>query len=233
MDSINLWDEKALGNKRTVKTKKAIFRALFDLIKEKDLDRITVTELAERASVDRKTFYHYYKNARDVVGECEDLIIGSIVSFMRQLREERPDHRIEFFDIFNRILIEKLDFVDQLLHAGAMDLFGQKAIVAFKSELLLIIEQDLQDWSEHDRAILELGCLELSSGVISLYLNWFENHRDITLEEIGRLAKRICKSTIISDYLPDLGSYCNMGLRTFCVTAPYRIIQPRLHPDFR
>lgn len=192
----NLWETGPLGNKRTAKTKKAILTALFELIKVKELGRITVTELAAKAGVDRKTFYHYYKSVQDVIGECEDRMISSVMEFMRQLREEQPDHRVKFFDIFNRYLIEHLNFVSQLVQTGAMGIFLRKISIAFKSEVLLMIEQDLQDWSEHDRAILELGCLDLASGVVSLYLNWFENTREITLEEIGKLAKAMAVGSL-------------------------------------
>lgn len=194
--NMNDFDEQMTENKRIVKTKKAIFDALFALIKEKELPKITITELAARAGVDRKTFYRYYKNVEDVFGDCEDRMIASIVSFMRQIREEQPDHRVQFFDILNRILIEHQGFVDRLVHSGAVTLFLHKAGVAFKSEVLRLIEQDLQDWSEHDRAILELGCLDLASGVFTLYLNWFKDHREITLEEIGRLAKAMAVGSL-------------------------------------
>lgn len=193
---MNLWDGPAIGNKRVAKTKKAIFDALLALIKEKEIGKITVTELAAKAGVDRKTFYHYFKSVEDVFGECEDRIISSIVEFMRRLREEQPDRRVQFFDIFNRLLIEHQDFADLLVHSGALPLFLHKAGVAFKSEVVRLIEQDMQDWSEHDRAILEFGCLDLASGIFTLYLNWFKDHREITLEETGRLAKEMAVGSL-------------------------------------
>lgn len=193
---MDLWEDRIVGNKRVARTKKAIVTALFEMMSEKEIDRITVTELASRAGVDRKTFYHYYKNVQDVIDELEDRIIGHIVNFMRQLREEEPDHRVRFFDVFNRILIERLDAINLLVKTGAMRLFWSKAGVAFKSELILLIEQDLQDWTEHDRAVLELGCLDIANGVVALYLSWFEDNRDLTLEELGRLAKAIAVGSL-------------------------------------
>ena len=46
-------------DRRVVKTKRAIRNALVQLLSEKELDQITVKELADRADINRKTFYNY------------------------------------------------------------------------------------------------------------------------------------------------------------------------------
>ena len=40
--------------------------ALFRLMRDKELSRITVTEVAEEAGISRKTFYNYFKNVDDL-----------------------------------------------------------------------------------------------------------------------------------------------------------------------
>lgn len=190
-----LWDEKTEGNKRTARTKKAILYALFDLMAEKDVERITITELSAKAGVDRKTFYHYYRGVSDVIAECEDRLVELAVNFMRQLREDAPDHRVEFFDVFNRLIIENLDFFTKLLKTGSMNLFWWKASYAFKSELLALLDT-LDGWSDRDRSLLELGCLNLVSGTVALYLHWLNDNRGVTLEEIGRIAKSMAIGTL-------------------------------------
>lgn len=190
-----LWDEKTEGNKRIARTKSAILSALLDLMATKDAEHITITELSARAGVDRKTFYHYYRNVNDVIGQCEDRLVELALDFMRRLREDAPDHRIEFFDVFNRLIIENLDFITKLIQTGFMPLFWHKASYAFLSELLKLVNT-LDGWSDRDRALLELGCLDLVSGTFALYMRWFEDNRGVTLEEIGRIAKTMAVGTL-------------------------------------
>ena len=49
------------ADRRILKTKKAIYEALVELMQKKKLNSITVTELAAQADINRKTFYTYVK----------------------------------------------------------------------------------------------------------------------------------------------------------------------------
>ena len=64
-------------DKRVVKTKKAIKTALIELMSKKDLVDITVSELARKANVNRKTFYLHYSNVQAVFEEIEDDMISA------------------------------------------------------------------------------------------------------------------------------------------------------------
>jgi len=47
-------------DRRVVKTKKAIHNAFAKLLTEKELNDITISDIAELADINRKTFYNYY-----------------------------------------------------------------------------------------------------------------------------------------------------------------------------
>lgn len=51
---------------RVRRTKKAIYRAFSDLLTEKEFDRITITEIARRAEINKGTFYLHYKDIYDL-----------------------------------------------------------------------------------------------------------------------------------------------------------------------
>ena len=48
-------------------TKTAISMALRELVKEKPLNRITIGEIADRASINRQTFYYHFQDIIDLV----------------------------------------------------------------------------------------------------------------------------------------------------------------------
>ena len=53
-------------DRRCLKTQKAIKNALVELMSEKDISQITIKELAQRADINRKTFYTHYTRIYDV-----------------------------------------------------------------------------------------------------------------------------------------------------------------------
>lgn len=177
------------GDRRTIRTKRAIVTALLYLMEERELSKISVTELAQKAQIDRKTFYLHYKHIEDVIGECEDHMIGGLITVMRTIRESSDEHRHELLDTINGYFVENLDFVRLFIRSGAYTYFIQKASEAFKSEILRFLSEDTPDLSDHDRAVLELGILQTVSGICALYLNWLEDSRGVTLEEVGSLAR--------------------------------------------
>ena len=48
-------------------TKKAIAFALKDLLSEKPLDKITINDIAEKAEINRQTFYYHFQDIVDLV----------------------------------------------------------------------------------------------------------------------------------------------------------------------
>lgn len=54
---------------RVIKTKAHLQEALLQLLKEKALDKITISELCKRANVNRGTFYLHYQDIPELFGE--------------------------------------------------------------------------------------------------------------------------------------------------------------------
>lgn len=56
---------------RVQRTIKSIYNAFESLILEKDYSKITVKELAQRAQINKKTFYRYYPTLDDLLSEMQ------------------------------------------------------------------------------------------------------------------------------------------------------------------
>ena len=65
---------------RVKKTKRAIRSAFYELIKEKPLEKITVTEIAARAEINKATFYAHYETVYDLVDQLEQEAVGEVIS---------------------------------------------------------------------------------------------------------------------------------------------------------
>lgn len=55
-----------IEDRRTAYSKRMIRESLYELIKEKPLDKISVTEICQKADVNRSTFYAYYTDIYDL-----------------------------------------------------------------------------------------------------------------------------------------------------------------------
>lgn len=60
----------------------AIYDAFFLVLKEKDIDKITVSDVIKRAGIVRSTFYNHYENIPALVSAIEDKTIKDIFSLM-------------------------------------------------------------------------------------------------------------------------------------------------------
>lgn len=65
-------------DRRTIKTRKAIFEALAELLCEKELRKITVNELTGKADIHRVTFYKHFLDIYDVYDQLENMILSDL-----------------------------------------------------------------------------------------------------------------------------------------------------------
>lgn len=68
------------ADRRVLRTQRALFEAMIELILENGFDAMTVGEIAERANVGRSTFYAHY-------ADKQDLLQGSIAGLSGFLRQ--------------------------------------------------------------------------------------------------------------------------------------------------
>ena len=92
---------------RVVKTLDSIERALLKLLESKPLDRITVTELARTAMINKGTFYLHYV-------DIYDLYRYTLRKYIRKPIEE-GDFFCDFFDEPELFLTELSDVLDKNL----------------------------------------------------------------------------------------------------------------------
>lgn len=86
-------------DKRVKKTKIVLLNSLTTLMKEKKVNKITVTELTNLADVNRSTFYLYYDDIFDMVDRVETEIITSFSNAFEEFsnKEATYENRLSFF----------------------------------------------------------------------------------------------------------------------------------------
>ena len=77
-------------DRRILRTKTAIREALIDLINEKGFDATLVSDIAERANINRGTFYVHYQDKYDLLEKIQTEIIETIQCIVLQANELIP-----------------------------------------------------------------------------------------------------------------------------------------------
>lgn len=170
-----------------IRSRKLIKAALADLLQEKPLDKITVTDVVNRAEINCGTFYAHYTDIPNVI----DHLIGETFSRIQQILSEAP---CQIHDIpgiltcqIQLILEEDLPFYRKLLNSGASALLLRR-LTDIILEYLLQREEDFPLGS-HEQYVLTIHFC--AGGLGTLYLNWFAGKLPLTLSEITVQAEKM------------------------------------------
>ena len=98
---------KTSNDRRFRKNKTAIQRAYIDLVVEKGYQHVTITDIAERADINRMTFYAHYETIEDIFSEFVDDMEHTIRDAVSAEKEFDLD---QFFTIMNELMFKEEAF---------------------------------------------------------------------------------------------------------------------------
>ncbi|MCM1166391.1 MAG: TetR/AcrR family transcriptional regulator [Lachnospiraceae bacterium] len=155
---------------RVVKTRRIIRNALFELMGEKPLAKIAISEICARAEINRKTFYRHYREVGDVITELENEILGEFAAIMRTGNKSVLDTGAAIRDI-SAVIERRREFFAGLMKLNP-DLFSNGKI---KATLCRMIYVSLKTaGAVEDETTLRAAAEFTVSGVLSLYAAWFD-----------------------------------------------------------
>lgn len=171
-------------DRRVIKTKHAIFKAFVELLNEKDVNQITITDIAKKANINRKTFYNYYSDAYEVMEEIENLTVEAFINNMGTVKfTNMADFLTEIFIKFTETVNKDLEFFNLLFKTNNRSFLIVKIVEALKE----YVQKRIEESNELDIPRLEVVSNFYLSGVLSVYMNWFMNNYDQSIEEISAL----------------------------------------------
>lgn len=90
-----------IGDRRIRKTKKALCEALAELMIEKDIQKISIRELTDKADIHRATFYSHYKDIYDLYEQVENTTLLELGGIIRK----------DTFHSYDNIIEDLVDYV--------------------------------------------------------------------------------------------------------------------------
>ncbi len=155
---------------RVIKTRRTIKNALIELMAEKELSQITISELSARAAVNRKTFYRHYKAVPDVVTELENEILDKFSEILRLNNTSVLDVGAVLRGM-GELVEGQREYFKKLLKFNP-DLFGSGKIKAMLKKALTVSLKN--SCAPCDDDTLSAVSEFVVSGVLSLYAEWFD-----------------------------------------------------------
>lgn len=175
------------NDRRVRRTRQNIRRAFEELCREKDWTRITVRELADRADINRKTFYTYYSGIGDLVASFERDLLDRYRQILDGMRFSwTAFDPVRFFSQIDAMVHENLEIYEEMNRIGMLP----HLLTQFKEMTLgKFIEEN--HISGHEESYRYLLCADyVAAGVLSMFSSWTAR-QDISLEEFIRLAETV------------------------------------------
>ena len=172
-----------INDKRCLRTRLAIKSALLSLLEDKPLTKITVSELAEKAQVNRKTFYNHYPDINSVLYDIEAVFLDEIFSIINKndiwYEIENPSGFIlRFFEIIR----DNMQMFHLLVRSGEhihlMESFRQRLREHWSDQLF--------GRENADEILLTYLMDYVAGGTVSLLESWAKNPNNMSLEDLAQ-----------------------------------------------
>ncbi len=173
-------------DRRVTRTKSALTRALFQMLGEKEFSKISITELAQRADVDRKTFYLHYQSPSEILEEFYEEQLDKLETALR--REDVFGRTVDipgFFRVLNSVINENLELYRLLAKGPTYSSFETKLQEMMRREVAEQLSRRAEGLSRQEARLYSVF---FSSAVLAVYREWLKG--DLPVEE-DRLAQMV------------------------------------------
>ncbi len=176
-------------DRRVVKTKRAIHRAFASLLSEKEINDITVRDIADLADINRKTFYNYYAGVHAVLDELENEVIGTLENTLDGIDFREAMSRPNLvFEKLTAIINTDLDFYGHLLSMQSNVSLVSKTVKFLKQKTRQAMLLQLPVKEKEIDIVLDFTF----SGMLTVYQQWFNSDRSQSIEEISEILSELC-----------------------------------------
>lgn len=156
---------------RIVKTRTNIKNSLIDLLAEKNVSKITVTELAEKAMINRKTFYRHYNTVQDVVDDINYDIINDVISHAKK-SDRDGNNLVNQLNFIGLSIVENKEQINKILK-NSPEVFGSGRSVELLKRFIEVSIRPVLNFKNETK--LKYLVEFVVSGFISVYARWFND----------------------------------------------------------
>lgn len=178
---------------REIKTERAVQEALIQLLNEKPRSQITISELAQRAMINRKTFYRHYGSIDDVFEQIENIIVDGILEICTPGGSDTIDLNLFFSGITN-LLSENEEIYTTIIRDKSYESITAK----IKDDITASFYRTIKKVSNADDNKIRIAAEFAVNGILGLYTSWIMHKEQYTLDELAETSREITINAISS-----------------------------------
>lgn len=161
----------------------AIYDAFFLVLKEKDLDKITVSDVIKRAGIVRSTFYNHYENIPALVAAIEDKTIHDIFSLMETFHPKNDWDMCKSYFLTICDYTRTNPFLANLLRSPRGDEFFEKAMTMFHRYVTNVMQNTTPSSHSKEEFSYMIACTIGST--LGVLHKWTRENFEIPAEAIA------------------------------------------------
>lgn len=192
MAEFTLYNERSGDDKRVRRTKYFIQTALLELLEQKKIQDISVTELTAKADVNRKTFYNHYATPEDVLRELEENLVDSFFQFVDADKEALVSNPREMILQLANQILDNRGFCARLVHSGEIRYLLDKT----RDHFLGYMSKLISSRYEVEPARLPYLIDYTVNGVVAVLEAWLFDPESLTAEELADLVGSLISATL-------------------------------------
>ena len=178
-------------------TRKAIMDAFSDLIAEQSIEKVSISALARKANIDRKTFYLHYSSINDLVNSFIRQHLERLLAVIKEHADESPvDQLHPLLQEANALFEENIPMwthlADNLSTDQMIDIIADSLGPAIVNAGLAK-EEDMYRFED----LLALARIRYAlAGGLSLYTFWLKNGCRDPVEAVSKIIEDAAKKGI-------------------------------------
>ena len=161
----------------------AIYDAFFLILKEKELDKITVSDVIKRAGIVRSTFYNHYENIPALVTAIEDKTIEDIFSLMNTFHPKNDWDMCKSYYLTICEYTLTNPFLANLLRSPRGDAFFEKVVTMFHHYVKEVTKNTTPSHHDKEERSYMIACTIGST--IGVLHKWVKDNFQVPPETIA------------------------------------------------
>lgn len=153
-------------------TKKALAKALKELMEEKSFEKINIGDICERCEMNRKSFYYHFKDKYDLVNWIFDM------EFITVVHTHGHKNTWEMMKLVCEFFYENRNFYRKALSIKGQNSFSEH----FRDILFPLISNRFRETLD-EKEVQEFQVTFISDAIVMAFQRWIVENKEMSPEE--------------------------------------------------
>lgn len=169
---------------RIIRSKHSIKKAFIELLNEKGYEKITIQDIADKAMINRNTFYLHYQNKPDLLNRSMDELLEELNITLNLCSSSKTPVSGSKLEQLMQIILEKIQNNIPFYKALLLD---ENRIYGFQSKMEEIIKKTVADGLDNTQLKIskELLLQYIASTFMGIVIWWVKNDLSYTPKELA------------------------------------------------